>query len=544
MLTASHLQQISQEVEQYVEWTADDALRMTALRPHVLPALPELAEDFYREIQKHPRAAQVMTGGLVQVDRLKGTLVRWMEELLAGPYGPEYAAARGRVGMRHVEIGLPQVFTSAALARLRTGMLQALYHHGLAANCSPTQLSEWVQSLNKRIDIDLAIIAAVYEAEFVRRQKELERARLEDLLHQQREFAAGVLGQLQAVVLVVDLQGRIERFNPYLAQLAQREPEAVLGQSWLDVFVQESTNSSLFRRLSDLVQPSASTGNGVTVTAPLPVADGSTRTLRWSSTVLRDPQGAPSAVLLLGHDITDIVEAERKTLQSQRLATIGQVVAGLAHEVRNALQRIQACSEMLELDLPAESNALDLVRRIQQAQTQMATLLDEVRSYAAPIQLDRSRKKLSESWRDAWDQVAALRSGRQAVLVEACEHVDLTLNFDPFRISQVFRNLFENSLAACRDPVEITVGCAPTLVSGAPALSVSVTDNGPGLTVEQKKRIFEPFFTTKTKGTGLGMAIAQRIVESHGGTIKTGGDGADRPCSGAQIVFTLPRGAA
>lgn len=543
MLAPAELQQITQEIEQYVAWSPADAQRLTTLRPHLIPALAELAEDFYREIQKHPRAARVMTGGLAQVDRLKGTLVRWMDELLAGEYGPEYAAARGRVGLRHVEIGLPQVFTSAALARLRTGLLQALCRNGLAAEIPPATLSSWVQSLNKRIDIDLAIIAAVYEAEFVRRQTDLERARLEAVLHQHREFAEGVLGQLQAVVLVVDLRGRIQHFNPYLAKLAQREPEAVLGQPWLQVFAQESTSSDLFQQLSELVQPTAAVDDGVTVTAPLPVADGSTRTLRWSSTVLRDPQGAPSAVLLLGHDITDIVEAERKTLQSQRLATIGQVVAGLAHEVRNALQRIQACSEMLELDLPPESNASNLVRRIQQAQAQMATLLDEVRSYAAPIQLDRNRKKLSEAWRDAWDQLAALRQGRQAVLTEAGEQADLTLTYDPFRISQVFRNLFENSLAACRDPVEITVHCAPTLIAGAPGLRVSVTDNGPGLTMEQKKRIFEPFFTTKTKGTGLGMAIAQRIVEAHGGTIQTGGDDSATRGSGAEIIFSLPRGA-
>src|SRR5207245_6696807 len=109
---------------------------------------------------------------------------------------------------------------------------------------------------------------------------------------------------------------------------------------------------------------------------------------------------------------------------------------------------------------------------------------------------------------------------------------------DPFRMQQVFRNILENALAACKDPVVITILCCAASVKGRPGLKVTVRDNGPGLTPDQRQRIFEPFFTTKTKGTGLGMAIAKRIVELHGGRIAVG-EGAGR---GAEILITLPRG--
>jgi signal transduction histidine kinase len=108
---------------------------------------------------------------------------------------------------------------------------------------------------------------------------------------------------------------------------------------------------------------------------------------------------------------------------------------------------------------------------------------------------------------------------------------------DPFRLEQVFRNIFENSLAACPDPVRVVVRCQAAELDGRPAVRVSVQDNGPGLSPEQRQRIFDPFFTTKTKGTGLGMAIAERIVEAHGGTIAVG-PGAG---GGAEILITLPR---
>ena len=111
---------------------------------------------------------------------------------------------------------------------------------------------------------------------------------------------------------------------------------------------------------------------------------------------------------------------------------------------------------------------------------------------------------------------------------------------DPFRIGQVFRNLFENSLAARHESVEVEVEvhCGSTAIDGAPGLRVAVRDNGPGLGPEQRQRIFEPFYTTKPRGTGLGMAIGKRIVDAHGGRIAV----ADGRNPGEEILIILPRG--
>jgi len=158
-----------------------------------------------------------------------------------------------------------------------------------------------------------------------------------------------------------------------------------------------------------------------------------------------------------------------------------------------------------------------------------------VRGYAAPLKLEREEWDLRATWRQAWTDLTLLRQGRQAVLKEETEGVDLRCSIDYFRLQQVFRNILENALAACRDPVAITIRSSPVLLRGRPGVRVAVRDNGPGLNEEQRRRIFEPFFTTKTKGTGLGMAIAKRIVEAHGGQIAVG------PGPGAEIVLTLPQ---
>ena len=102
---------------------------------------------------------------------------------------------------------------------------------------------------------------------------------------------------------------------------------------------------------------------------------------------------------------------------------------------------------------------------------------------------------------------------------------------------QVFRNILENSIVACPDPVKLDVAWSPSHLNGAPALRVAVHDNGPGLTAEQKQKCFEPFFTTRKRGTGLGLAITRRIVEAHAGQIASQGNGS----SGAEFVISLPR---
>lgn len=125
---------------------------------------------------------------------------------------------------------------------------------------------------------------------------------------------------------------------------------------------------------------------------------------------------------------------------------------------------------------------------------------------------------------------------KQAHLVEQTNGVDLRCEVDPFRLGQVFRNMFDNSLAAGSAPIQIVVRVAETELAGRSALWISLRDNGPGLNAEQRQNIFHPFYTTKTHGTGLGMAIAKRIVEAHGGQLAVG----EQTNSGAEIVLIVP----
>ncbi len=264
---------------------------------------------------------------------------------------------------------------------------------------------------------------------------------------------------------------------------------------------------------------------------------GETTQLLASAAPLLDEQGRPRGAVGAFLDITERKRAQARLLQAERLAAIGQMMTGLAHESGNALARSQSCLEMLAWEVEDRPEALDLITRIQRAQDHLRQLYEEVRGYAAPLKLDREAWPLSAVWREAWDNLAVRRQGRDAVLREETAGVDLRCSVDRFRLGQVFRNVLENSLAACPDPVVIEVHCTEAEVASRPAVRVAVRDSGPGLNPEQRQRIFEPFYTTKTKGTGLGMAIASRIVEAHGGQIAAGA----APGGGAEIQVTVPR---
>ena len=228
--------------------------------------------------------------------------------------------------------------------------------------------------------------------------------------------------------------------------------------------------------------------------------------------------------------------ANARMLQAERLAAIGEMMTGLVHESRNALQRGEACLEMLSLNLQGQQDSLDLVARVQKAQKKVHELFEEVRNYAAPIKLQRGEHDLRDVLEETWDNLVWSRQGRSVSLHLANGGLTPRCSVDASRLEQVFRNILENSLAACVDPVRIEVTWKPTTLDGHPAWQLAFVDNGPGMSPEQCQRIFEPFYTTKPTGTGLGMAISKRIIDEHNGTISV----SKSRQAGTEIVITLP----
>jgi PAS domain S-box-containing protein len=355
------------------------------------------------------------------------------------------------------------------------------------------------------------------------------------------------------MIYLKDLKGKILVVNKHFESVFHVSRAAIVGKNVGDAFPTSIAQVLRARDRSVLVE-----GKPLEYEEVVPQEDGEHTYVSLRFPVL-DARGTAYAIGGISTDITPLKDAQQRALQAGRLAAIGQMVAGLAHESRNALQRIQVCLELLGLRLKDRPQTLDLVHGIQEAQDDLHRLFEEVRGYAAPIILDRRTCRLSDLLHEAWDRLEPNRAGRNARLHErgstngdadahAEAHADGSCAVDRFRMIQVFLNILDNSLAACRDPVEINVDWSETTINGAPAVLIAIRDNGSGFSADQRQKLFEPFYTTKTQGTGLGMAIVKRIIEAHDGVIEVepdqDQDQGQNPNQGrgASLLITLPRG--
>lgn len=172
---------------------------------------------------------------------------------------------------------------------------------------------------------------------------------------------------------------------------------------------------------------------------------------------------------------------------------------------------------LLELeDRPA---AVQLIERIQRAHDHLLHLYEEVLQFARPVRLELQTLQLDSLLKQTWEHLTISANAKNLqLLCEASEDLP-HVSADPFAVEQIFRNLLENAIEA--SPSQGTIACtiSHTWLGGEPAVEMTVRDFGKGIPVAYIGRIFEPFFTTRPRGTGLGLPIARRLAEGHGGTL-------------------------
>ncbi|VTR93643.1 histidine kinase : Histidine kinase OS=Singulisphaera acidiphila (strain ATCC BAA-1392 / DSM 18658 / VKM B-2454 / MOB10) GN=Sinac_1279 PE=4 SV=1: HisKA: HATPase_c [Gemmata massiliana] len=256
-------------------------------------------------------------------------------------------------------------------------------------------------------------------------------------------------------------------------------------------------------------------------------------TVEWQRdgrSVLDGPEGLANRVEQI---VRQLQQREQDVRRAERLAAVGQLAAGVAHEIRNPLTSVLLLIQMARLD-PAAGALTDAdlalidseLGRIEQS---LRTLLD----YARPPKLERVKCDLTAVAESAVQLVRG-RAGQQGVTVRFIPPEAITLDADPGQLRQVVVNLMLNALDAMPTGgnLELNVGRDGT------DATLTVTDTGPGITPAMLPRLFEPFATGKETGVGLGLVVSRRIVEDHGGVLH----GFNRPVGGATFVMRLPIG--
>jgi PAS domain S-box-containing protein len=361
-----------------------------------------------------------------------------------------------------------------------------------------------------------------------------ERKRMDICLRQQRDFAEGLIEGTEAIIVLIDDLGCILRMNAYAARRLSVDVDSVLGKEWETVLIPEEERLEMREYVRTINDSPKSQ-----FTCSRIVSDGDTPIrVRWAGRAIHDSGGRVSYLLLTGHDITELEIAQLRSLKAERLASIGRTMIGLSHESRNILQRSQACITLLDREIPSNPKAKHFLDRLQRTQDDLKILHDDLRDYPQPLHLTLTPCNLRDVVNEAWSNLSEERKDRDVCLNVETDGPDLNCQIDRFRIRRVFRNLLENSLNVCSDPVTIKVYWNEVQNNGQLALQSFVQDNGPGLTAEQQEKIFEVFYSSTPNGTGLGLPIARRIVEAHGGELRSAADSS----VGATILFTLPRG--
>lgn len=359
-----------QDLQAYVGWTHEDAARIKGVADFVRPRMHILIDDFYAEIERHPEAVRVITGGAAQIERLKASLMRWLSESMDGRSDADYVARRWNIGLRHAEIGLNPAYTSAAMSRLRNGLISLIA--GIQHE-SPADFRLLVQSFNRLLDLDLAIIQDAYQAEYLKRELLAEQERSEIKFQMLVEVAA-------CMVVILRPDRTVAYLSPFGEELTGYRLTDIVRQDFVELFVSESAKRNVAAQIEATLEGQPMKAYEL----PILRSDGSQRWVVWNTQRLDEFDGRP-AVLAVGQDVTEQREGQERLVRSERLAGIGQMIAGLAHESRNALQRIQVCGEMLELEVDGNDEALRLLRQSQQAQDQLHRLFEEVRGYASTL---------------------------------------------------------------------------------------------------------------------------------------------------------------
>jgi PAS domain S-box-containing protein len=342
-------------------------------------------------------------------------------------------------------------------------------------------------------------------------------------LHRERDFSSKILNNTQSLILVADTAGLISYANRrwYDAGFQQRD---LLGHPLLELAA-----PGYIRPLAEALQRTLNSQQVDNLELQLVRSHGAAGKFSANLSPMRDEQGTVTSIVLVLTDITDSAVLRDKLVHTEKMAAVGQLVSGVAHEVNNPLTAILGFADLLMENPDLPENARKDMRVILQEAQRTKQIVQNLLSFARQMPPQRSAVQLNSILR----RTVQLRSyDFNSHGVDIVEHLDEGLPEvmgDAHQLQQVFLNILNNAYDAVHE-----VGRPPRIeimsTKAGDAVEVSFRDNGDGIT--DPDRIFDPFFTTKEigKGTGLGLSICYGILKEHGGEIlchnNAGGHGA------------------
>jgi PAS domain S-box-containing protein len=361
---------------------------------------------------------------------------------------------------------------------------------------------------------------------------------LERQLRRQEEFRQHLLESFPDLILVLDLKGQYTFVSARIGELLGYGPEHLMGKNVEDAENTSPELAALYRTVA--------TGQSARTSCEYGSRhqDGSWRTMLGMASPLLDAEGKLAGVIISVRDVTMEKKLEQQIIQSERLAAMGQMIGGFAHELNNPLTSILGMAELLQ-EGETTAAARKQVAILHKEARRAAEIVQNLQYFARPPAPGRSQVNLNELvQRTVQMQAYPLRKSN--ITVDFLQDPAIpAIVADPNQLMQVFLNLLLNAEQAIREnrekgTIRVRIGRS---VEGTPAgnsesVWIMFQDDGPGIAPENLAHIFDPFFTTKRpgRGTGLGLSICKTVLREHGGNIEaaTAADG------GAVFTITLP----
>jgi PAS domain S-box-containing protein len=339
-----------------------------------------------------------------------------------------------------------------------------------------------------------------------------ERKHAGQTLQKERDFIDAVLETAGALVVVLDRDGRILRFNRACEQTTGYSSEEVLGRYKWDLFVipdEIDGVKAMFERLrgGEMRSDYENYWKG---------KDGSLRRISWSNTVITDPSGRVDYIVAAGLDITDLKHMQEQLRKTERIAELGTLASGMAHEIGTPMNVILGRAEYLFQRVTDEGTKKGLATIVTQVE-RITKVMNQLLAFARRRTPERRAVDLRQTIDDSLEMFHE-RMTRSRIKVEKVIEANMpSVHADRDQLIQVLINLVMNSIHAMPEGGRLKL----SLARESSHVCLSVSDTGQGIPEEIRSKVFDPFFTTKDfgKGTGLGLTVVKGIIEEHGGTI-------------------------
>ncbi|MGZ3421907.1 MAG: protoglobin domain-containing protein [Polyangiales bacterium] len=502
-----------EELMRYVRFSDEDMRRLAVFHAAAAPHFERISREFYERTREHEEAHAVFSGE-EQIARLQRSLVAWMHRLCTKPRDDAYFAETAKIGRIHVRVGLPQRYVFTAMALIRIAFEEIIDTEIVEPK------NEMRKTLAKALDLELAIMLETYHEDFVARLRRIEELEREDL---GRALARSENRYVNAVELApyaligIDAKGIIRLFNRQAERISGYERDQVIDRPFVEVAFSDD-----IRERHGALTSSVVSGDRTSVPAfesILRTRAGKTRAMRWQVAHAPSEGNDEVVAFAIGQDVTDEKAMAERTRQAEKLAAVGTLAAGLAHEIRNPLNGAHLHVTFLERGLrkgTADPEALDAVKVVADEIKRLSALVSEFLDFARPKPLERQVVSVQSIAARVGQLIAGDAATAHVELVTDVPKNELLVDADRSKLEQVLLNLLHNGIEA----VAPQGGGKIVLSARREPLHavIEVVDDGPGIS-GPTAQIFDAFYSTKPSGTGLGLAIVHRIVTDHGGTI-------------------------